>query len=181
MKLDEVAKWKPFVSVSGEVFDLSFLNSHEVTYYHESSGKKTIQYKFTLTYSLHCFAKEYSEQTVSEKQELMYTGPKESRPFCIKRYSLAKQHLRDIIDRLGSGTVKVSHGGYGSFAATKILTPEGVESWYFVSFKAYKHQKRFRLHIMSAYPVEERPRDKKVGFFKIAHGVKVGKLPKPQM
>ncbi|KAB0211146.1 stationary phase growth adaptation protein, partial [Escherichia coli] len=55
MNIDEVAKWRPFTDQDGNIWDLSFLDAHEVSYTHCSPGKPDIVYKFTVSYSFHCF------------------------------------------------------------------------------------------------------------------------------
>ena len=45
----------------------------------------------------------------------------------------------------------------------------------------YRHEKKFRLHVISAYPIDNWEKLKPVGFFKLAHNlVKGKKLPTPQ-
>ena len=60
MNIDEVAQWHPFKDPDGNIWDLSFLDAHEVTYTHSSPGKQDIVYKFIVSYSFHCFCKEIS-------------------------------------------------------------------------------------------------------------------------
>ncbi len=180
VNIDEVAKWRPFKDQDGNIWDLSFLDAHEVSYTHCSPGKLDIVYKFTVSYSFHCFCKDYPEQTEEEKLSLMYDAGKDSRPFCKIRYALARDKLRAIIEGLGNS--KVIHAGYGSYAVVEITVNEGESEFYFVPFKVYRERKKLRLHVTSAYPVNERPSGKPVSFFKIAHNLLRGKpLPKPHM
>ena len=78
----EVEKWRPFGHPDGDIRDLSFLDAHQAVYVQHHEGKEPLEYRFWVTYSLHCFTKDYEHQTNEEKQSLMYHAPKESRPFC---------------------------------------------------------------------------------------------------
>ncbi len=180
MNLDEVTTWRAFVPRDGSsTIDLSYLDAHKVDYIQSGSNKPDNIYTFWVTYSFHCFAKDYEGQSEEEKTALMYNAGKSSRPFCYRRHALAKKHLRKIIEELGKPEVRVTHAGYGSYATAPVVDENGNEIWYFVSFKVYREQKKFRLHVMSAYPVEERPSGGKVGFFTLAFNLKNGKpLPK---
>lgn len=181
MKLNEVMKWKPFTPPGGDPIDLSFLDAHSVEYVHESKDpdKPDIVYTFYVTYSFHCFAKDYDHQTKADQEALMYHAPKDSRPFCYERYELAKKHLRGIIDGLSAPDVRVNHAGYGAYATTKVIEGDQ-EFWYFVPFKVFRENRKFRLHVTTAYPEFCRPTGAKVGFFAIAKNLKQGKpLPSP--
>lgn len=182
MQLDEVMSWRPFKPANGDAVDLSFLDAHQVTFIHKAEEKSDIEYTFWVTYSFHCFAKDYPELSKEDRSLLMYYAPNSARPFCYKRYELAKKHLRNIIDNLGAPETIVTHAGYGSYATCEILTETGNTIWYFVPFTVYREKKKFRIHVTSAYPLDEKPGHKgKVGFFKIAHNLKNNKkLPAPK-
>ena len=98
MKLDEVAKWTPFVH-EGKIYDLSHLDAHKITYTHSVQGKADIVYEFWVTYSFHCFAKNYPGQCPIEQESLMYSAPKDERPFCFTRYELSHNHMKNIINK----------------------------------------------------------------------------------
>ncbi|MFH7588108.1 hypothetical protein [Oceanimonas smirnovii] len=181
MNLDEVMQWRPFEPQGREPVDLSFLDAHKATYIHQAEGKPDIKYDFWITYSFHCFAKDYPDLTQKDREALMYHAPKEARPFCYRRYGYAKKYLRKVIESLGTPETRVVHAGYGSYAAVEITDDEGNQLWYFVPFKVYKERKKFRLHVTSAYPLDERPGGGKVGFFTIVNNLRLGKpLPKPR-
>jgi hypothetical protein len=181
LNLDEITHWKPFQPPEGDEIDLSYLDAHQVTYTHSAPGKADIIYNFWVTYSFHCFAKDYPEKCPVEQASLMYHAPKESRPFCYRRYELSKLHLRNIIENLGSPKTRVSHAQRASYAAVELIDESGDTIWYYVPFRVYKEKKKFRIHVTSAYPLDERPGGGKVGFFKIANNLRKGKkLPEPQ-
>ena len=178
VNITEVKKWHPFVDANGTVWDLSFLDAHEVIYIHQSEGKPELQYRFFVTYSMHCFTKEYSSQSEDEKNALMYTSLKENRPFCKVRYELAKRHLKKTIFSLDKQFI--CHAGYGSYAVIETLNEQGETCYYYVPFKVFREKKKFRIHVTSAYPVDSKPYGGKVGFFSIAYNLLSGKsLPKP--
>jgi len=182
MNIDEVTEWPDFIDPDGKSFDLSFLNAKQVTYRHVSEGKEDIIYKFWVTYSLHCFAKDYDHLDSVEREQLMYHSPRkvngkpvDSRPFCIERYTLASEHLCNIIENLGSSEHAVKDGGYNSYLVVKVLTATGETLWYNVPFKVFREKKKFRLHVLSAYQTKEPRGGGKVGFFKIAYNLKMNK------
>ncbi|HFK5791566.1 TPA: stationary phase growth adaptation protein [Enterobacter kobei] len=178
MKTEEVQKWKAVEHPDGALRDLSFLDAHEVTYTHSAPGRPDKTYTFFVTYSFHCFCKGYEHQTEEQQSALMYIAPKDKRPFCDRRYGLARLHLRRIVESLG--TCKVIHAGYGSYAVVEVELGDGETEFYFVVFSAFKEKKKLRLHITSAYPVSEKPSGKKVSFYTIAHNLLSGKpLPLP--
>ncbi|MGK6328110.1 stationary phase growth adaptation protein [Erwinia sp. DT-104] len=178
MKIGEVSKWHPFVDSEGTVWDLSFLDAHEAIFTHKCEEKKDRDYKFIVSYSSHCFCKDYPEQTELEKQRLMYPSPRESRPFCKRRYLLAQRYLKNIILTLDKQ--RIIHAGYGSYAVLEVLDEESRSIYYHVPFKVFRENKKFRLHITSAYPVMEKPGGKKVGFYVIAYNLAHNKpLPHP--
>lgn len=185
MNIDEVTEWPAYTDQNGESFDLSFLNAKKVTYRHVAKDKPDVLYDFWVTYSLHCFAKDYEYQSDSEKQELMYHSPKkvngkpiESRPFCLQRYALASEYLCHIVESLGSAEFAVKDGGYNSYLVVKLLDDYGQTTWYNVPFKVFRENKKFRLHVLSAYQTEEPRGGGKIGFFIIAYNLKMNrKLP----
>lgn len=135
-------------------------------------------YRFWVTYSLHCFTKDYEHQTNEEKQSLMYHAPKESRPFCQHRYNLARTHLKRTILALPESNV--IHAGYGSCAVIEVDLDGGDKAFYFVAFRAFREKKKLRLHVTSAYPISEKQKGKSVKFFTIAYNLLRNKqLPQP--
>ncbi|WP_230406524.1 stationary phase growth adaptation protein [Plesiomonas shigelloides] len=177
--VSEVTKWRAFQAEDGELIDLSFLDAHKVSYEFDEGDGDITSYDFYVTYSYHCFAKEYAWQSDDEKARLMYFAPKDARPFCYTRYGLARRHLRNVIENLPA--CLVLHAGYGSYAATEILTETGEKQWYFVPFKVFRERKKYRIHVTSAYPVTELPKTGKVRFQSIAKNLRQGKpLPRPR-
>lgn len=168
MTLDKQKHFQPFI-FNGKTYDLSMFNADVIEY-----ASKTKTYKFHITYSMHCFTKDYPTQTEQEKQALMYHADRESRPFCIKRYKLAVKYLADIIQNLHKS--KIGFAGYDNFATIKIIDENtGQERYYKVTFVMYRLHKKLRLHITSAYPIEQWQKLKPISFFKLAENVQLGK------
>ncbi|NGZ94397.1 heat-shock protein [Vibrio aestuarianus subsp. cardii] len=179
LKLDHESHWQPF-KLDGKTYDLSHLDAHIVEYTQPKTKKNPERtYKFYITYSFHCFAKDDPTLTAQDRARLEYKTKTETRPFCFKRYELSKK-LPDIIKNLHNSYV--FHGGYESFATCDIQQ-DGTDIQYFVSFVAYREMTKLRLHIKSAYPLNEAlGKTKSVGFFNIALNLLRNRpLPKPQM
>jgi len=186
MKLNEVTHWPEYTNENGECYNLSFLDAKKLRYTHKKEGKKDIHYDFWVTYSLHCFAKDYDHLQDDERRALMYTSPKrfngkegESRPFCLERYSLAFEHLTTIIENLSSSDYTIKDAGYESYLTVKLISNEEKNIWYNVPFKVFREEKKYRLHVMSAYPTDKPRGGGKVGFFIIAHNLRMNK-PMPR-
>lgn len=179
MKLNEVVHWREFIADDGTVFDLSFLDGKKVTYKHSAKGKADVFYEFYVTYSFHCFTKDYPELSDNDRSILAYNAPKETRPFCIVRYDYAKKYLCDIIENLGTPEYIITDAGYSNYITAKLITESGNIIWYKVPFKVFRENKKYRLHVLSAYPTNERPAGGKIGFFVIAYNLRTGKpLPR---
>lgn len=177
--LDKQIKFKEF-SLDGLTYDLSHLDAHIIEYEQPpKDDKQPIKYKFYVTYSMHCFTKDYDHYSQEDKSKLMYETSLEKRPFCKVRYELSKK-LPEIISNLPSK--KIGFAGYDNFANIEIFDEEKEKIIYYkVVFTVYRHEKKFRLHVISAYPIDNWEKLKPVGFFKLANNlVKSKKLPTPQ-
>jgi hypothetical protein len=177
--VQEVTAWKDFL-LDEQTYDLSHLNAHRVEYLDTRNPETPTTYRFIVTYGLHCFTKGSEELSPEDVQRLMYKGPRESREFNFERYELSKQ-LPSIIKSLGEKETFVGHAGYGKYATVKILNAEGCEVEYFVPFSVFRESKKLRLHVRSAYLLDEGlGKVQKVGFFAIAKNLLLNKkLPRP--
>ena len=109
----------------------------------------------------------------------MYHALKASRPFCRRRYDLAKRHLKTCI--LSLDKMQVFHAGYGSYAVFNVVDENGVCVNYFAPFTVFREKNKMRLHVTSAYPLTTKAGGQKVGFLKIANNLLKGKsLPHPK-
>jgi len=177
--MKKVTKWRSF-TLDDRIYNLSHLDAHWVEYLDDSDKSQSLTYRFFVTYGLHCFTKDVEGLSQEESELLMYKAPRESRHFNLERYELSK-NLPKIIASLGERTTLVCHAGYGKYAVAKVLNSRGCEVDYFVPFAVFRENKKFRIHVQSAYPKEERlGRVKKVRFFLIAKNLLLNKkLPQP--
>lgn len=152
------------------IYPLAHLNAHMVTY---EAGEEAA-YSFYVTYSHHCFCK--TEEGINEEECWLYPHGKDRRNFNPARYELSKQ-LPQIIS--GLPTAITYHAGYDNYAICAVQEGEKI-IYYQVVFVLFRSIKKFRLHVMSAYPIPSRPKARKVAFLKIASALKEGrKFPKP--
>lgn len=158
--------WTP-VLWNKKTYDLSHLHSQQIEYIQSTEGKPDLNYKFIVTYSCHCFAKE-DESTTTDTP--IIRARKENRPFNIERYELSKQ-LPDIIANLGQNDIPCFIAGYGSYLSVQLKSQSGELYNYHVVFKTFREKRKLRLHVESAYPVKEDQTGKrrKIGFFVIAY------------
>ena len=172
MVYGEIEQWKSFVHQES-VYELSHLNAFKIVYVDSKTGN---QYTFFVTFGLHCFTKDLDSLTEIERQDLLYSSRREVRPFNFERYNYSKS-LPDLIRKLHE--VYIFDAGYDNYATLDLLSDDGVQVNYKVVFKAFREKKKLRLHISSAYPVDDPGKTKKVGFFAIARNLLMDRpLPK---
>jgi hypothetical protein len=171
----EVQFWRSFIH-DGVTYDLSHLDAKRVSYV---DPKTNTEFFLLVTYSMHCFTKEDPLLDESLQTSLLYRGHRESRPFHLERYELSKR-LPLLVERLPE--LHVFDAGYKEYAIVEITTASGEKAFYKVVFAVFKEEKKFRLHVASAYPVPEVGKTGgKVRFFSILHNLKNGKpLPRNQ-
>jgi hypothetical protein len=178
--VEEITSWRPFV-FKGKTYDLSHLDAHISEYIDDRKDQTQVIYKYIVTYSFHCFAKEDPNLSKEESESFVYKTRKENRHFNFERYELSK-HLPSIINSLGNQNMTCFHAGHNRYAHYKVDDGKGNIINYFVVFKSFKEKKKLRLHIESAYPVipSEQGKMKRIGFFVIAHNTLLGKsIKKP--
>lgn len=182
LSLNEQTHFPPFSAPDGNKYDLSHLDATIIEYIHKAPEDKPEvvdkTYKFYVTYSLHCFAKDYPHLTNEARKLWQYDAKKESRPFCKRRYSLSLV-LPKVMKNLPQELT--FHSGHKSFAVCTIEEDDGNQVEYYISFSAFREEKKLRFHIMSAYPLDKPlGRRKKVNLFSIARNLLANKpLPKP--
>lgn len=178
-ELDKEKHWQPF-RLDGDTYDLSHLDAHTVEYVQPADKSNTEKkYNFYVTYSFHCFSKDYEHLSDEEREKLMYVTTKEKRPFCFRRYKLSKK-LRSVIENLTEKHM-VFHAGYECFATCTLEDDDGTAFEYYIPFKAYRYKKKLRIHVMSAYPLPvNRGKRKKVNIYAIAKNLLQGRaVPRP--
>lgn len=167
----ETRSW-PVFTVNGTHYNLSHLDAHNVTYVDQ---KNLVTYRFIVTYSDHCFTKKSSELT----NDWVYSHGTGQRHFHTVRYELSKQ-LKEVIENLPNHYVVHGGRGSGNYANSRLIDVEGNEVEYFIVFKVFTENKRYRIHVLSAYPKDEKGKYKKVQFFTIAYNLSKNKrLPRP--
>lgn len=176
-QIDSIQAWQPFVH-AGTTHSLSHLDAHEITY----KGEKA-EYRFIVTYGLHCFAKDETEHNIP----VIYEDGRESKSICMERYEASKQ-LREILGNLPSMTLyETSAEKYFSLhmmnSATNTVEP------YKICIAFFKEKRLLRMHILSAFfartgagaPGEKIPH-KALSLYKIAMDTQKkprgGKIPK---
>lgn len=89
------------------------------------------------------------------------------------------KHLPRIIQHLSSA--KIGFAGDDNFATIELFDEHKANILYKVAFVVYRFEKKLRLHISNAYPIEQWKKLKPVGSFKITDNLLKGKLlPKLQ-
>lgn len=164
--------WTPILW-DKKTYDLSHLHSQQIEYTHSKNGKPNITYKFVVTYSFHCFAKEDSSTTPNTP---IVHARKDSRPFNLERYELSKR-LPAIIANLGQNNIPCFLAGYDRYLSIRFQSDTGDSFDYHVVFRTFREKRKLRLHVESAYPEKlvSAGKRKKVGFFAIAYSTLHGK------
>lgn len=155
---------------NGRSYDVSHLNATWVEFVINAKA-----YPFFVSYSHHCFAK--TVQGYNDCESWAYNYPKDPRNFHEKRYKRSLC-LPAIIEALPTSIT--FHARRGSYAVCEITSNDGGTYFYQVVFDLFKVNRKLRLHISSAYLIDERPKIKKVGFERIVKNLISGRpLPKP--
>jgi hypothetical protein len=167
----KVQIWKAYEK-DGVTYELNHLNAHEVDY----TSKEGDKYRVYVTYSHHCFAKD--DPSMENQKGWLYAYDKDPRPFHVRRYELSK-NLPSVIEGLMSA--HTFHAGGDSYAVCPAKLGDGQEVFYQVAFVVYRSNRKLRMHVKSAYPLDKRPKVKKVGLSNILKALLKGKpLPKRQ-
>lgn len=161
--IDSIQNWEPFEH-DGETYSLSHLNAHEITY----KGQKQ-DYKFVVTYGLHCFAKDGTFHNIP----LMYEDGREQLTICMERYEASKQ-IRSILANLPD--VPLYHTAAEKYFTLHMMnSATGQMEPYKVCVAFYKEKRLLRMHILSAFFARTGPGapavpipNKPVSLFKVA-------------
>jgi len=162
-QIDSIQNWQPFEH-GGIPYSLSHLDAHEITY----KGQKQ-DYKFVVTYGLHCFAKD----TTAFNIPLVYGDGREMLTICMERYEASKQ-IRKILTNLPA--MKLFHTDADKFFTLDMInSTTGQYEPYKVCIAFYKEKRLLRMHILSAFFVRTGPGSpgvpipsKSVSLFKVA-------------
>lgn len=138
-QIDSIQSWESFEH-GGVTYSLSHLDAHDITY----KGEKQ-DYKFVVTYGLHCFAKDVTPYNLP----LKYEDGREELTICMERYEASKQ-IRKILANLPAMNLFQT-------TAEKFFTLEMMNSAtghvepYKVCIAFYKEKRLLRMHILSAF------------------------------
>ncbi|WP_233265768.1 heat-shock protein [Grimontia hollisae] len=168
-----VQQWNAFEK-NGQIFDLSHLDARQIVFNHP---KRDEHYVLYFTFSNHCFTRSIKVDEMPSEVDV-YPYPKDRRVFSEARYNLSF-HLPHIIETLPEQFCY--HGGYSRYCSCKITQEDGSEIYYQVVYRVWKEKAKMRLHVESAYPLDNPlGKVKKVDFWVICHNLLRGKpMPKP--
>lgn len=134
-------EWEPF-EFEGNKYPLTHLKAHEVIY----KGQKDT-YKFIVTYSLHCFAKDDQEHSIP----LKYSDSRESRQINLERYHASKE-LRGIIEKLDTkGKLVYETDTEKCFNIEMMNSLNQKIEPYKICFHFFKENRMLRIHVTSAF------------------------------
>lgn len=139
--VDAIQHWEPF-GHAGLTHDLGHLDSHALVFQKEE-GKDP--FRFVVTYGLHCFTKDDTEQNIP----LKYADGRESRYICLERYEASKQ-LPSLIQKLASATVYLNQGE--SFFTLDVMNNASGEVEPFkICMAIFRENRVLRIHVISAF------------------------------
>lgn len=162
--VDSITDWEGF-EYKGVSYTLSHLDAHEVTFL----AKNGASYCFIVTYGLHCFAKDGSSFNIP----VLATDGRENRHICMDRYEKSKK-IRPLIEGMGDGNrflINQTQDRY--FTLCLLDETEEQEIYYKICLAIYKENRKLRIHVTSAYVVENGlfETNKGMSIFRIAQNV----------
>ena len=141
-QINSIDCWGSF-SFENNSFCLSHLNAHEVLFI----GNDGTEYRFIVSYGLHCFTKEGTDHNIP----VDISDGRETLPVCLERYEASK-NIRKIIENLDAPSLRlyeVTHEKHFTISSLNNITGE-VEA-YKVCLSFYKENRLLRIHVISAY------------------------------
>lgn len=139
--VDALQHWEPF-QYAGVTYGLDHLDSHELRFQKEE-GKDPI--RFVVTYGLHCFTKDDTEQNIP----LKYADGRESRYICLERYEASKQ-LRSMLEKLGGEVVYLVQGET-FFTLNVMNNASGEVEPFKICMAIFRENRKLRIHVTSAF------------------------------
>ena len=138
-QIDSVQYWAPFEH-AGITYSLNHLDAHDITY----KGEKA-DYKFVVTYGLHCFAKDLTNWNIP----VVYRDGREAKNVCMERYEASK-HIRQILHQLPAMSIyQTTAEKYFTLHMMNSATQQ-VEP-YKICIAFFKEKRLLRMHILSAF------------------------------
>lgn len=172
----EYQYWNSF-QLDSIAYEFNHLNAFKHVY---KRVKTDDEFECYITFSHHVFTTDRNK-IIHTVDELYKEKKSDIRVFCKDRYQLSLMLPNIIIDLPNTYCY---HGHYGKYCACEFEDSNGNLRYYQVVFKVFKSEKKLRLHIESAYPLDQHPgskgRIKKVNFWYLLFNLSIGKkLPLP--
>lgn len=146
--IDSIQVWED-CSHEGDLFSLSHLSAHEVSYPREKGSP----FIFIVTYGLHCFTKDGTEYNVPVK----VSDGRETQMLCVERYESSKNLPRIIEELAESGARIYQTAEEKYFTVSKLNNLTGEVEPYKICIAVFKEKRRLRIHVLSAFFVREGP------------------------
>lgn len=165
-------KWNSF-TYRGKDYHLNHLDPFEWVFNApKGPGRPKCQYKFQVTFSMHCFTRGcLPDENIAAG--LIYEGPYESRVFCFDRHALSNQ-LPTIVKEMGNRPCWITH--HRNFFTIEVCNQAGEKVEYEVYFDVTRATRRgwLNLAVQSAYIRTSeygiaQPRKRKIGLAVIAY------------
>ena len=175
-------KWRNH-TINGEVFVLEHLQPFTWELHQPCTDKHPARdFRFHVTFSCHCFTRKPDDgETVDP--EYWYQAPRETRVFCLERWSFSKS-LPTIIQELDQR--RCYHTGHRNFFTIDLIEPNGIQRDYEVYFDVNRSERKgwLNLVVQSAYVRDPgyrsaQPRKRAVKFGIIARLAQHGRKPNP--
>jgi hypothetical protein len=139
--IDSIQQWDDFY-YQGKNYDMGHLNAHEVVF----KGKKD-DFKFIVTYGLHCFAKDNEPTSIP----YLIKDGREEKNVDLERYEASKS-LRSFINTLSKEDIKIYQTTEEKFFTLRVLNNStGEEETYKICIAIYKENRKLRIHVISAF------------------------------
>lgn len=150
--------WDAF-TYNNKQYCLTHLSAHEVIF----KGHKK-DYKFVVTYGLHCFAKDNQKHSINYK----YSDSFESRQVDLERYHLSKS-LKSFIEKLDSQKLLFETAKEKYFTIEHTNDLSGINERCKVCVCIFKENRLLRLHVTTAFfdRVQKEVTQKGVSIFKV--------------
>ncbi|WP_099431230.1 hypothetical protein [Pseudomonas mosselii] len=174
-QIEAAQSWQGF-SYQNKRYCLDHLASHEI-----KVKANVKEYRFVITYGLHCFTKCESEFAINYR----YYDSRESRLVCDERYEASKA-LKGIMEGVSEYSYYQTQG-IKYFTMQRLNSLSGAEEPYKICLAFFKENRLMRIHVTSAFFVRSgegadgKISRKAVSFYKVAMDTDLngkGKIPK---
>lgn len=119
---------------------MTHLACHEVVFAADRQD-----YRFVVTYGLHCFTKDHSEHNIP----YLYPDGRHARAVCLERYEASK-NLKSILQKLPAA--RIYHTDGDRFFTMEVLnSTTGQLEPYKICLAFFREHRALRIHVTSAY------------------------------